>query len=114
MKMSGIWKYGEFFHFHVITSRVSVVGYSMQIKNRVMKRTNPKDNKDSPPVGISVNINFLASLTVRGVTGTRRLGCQTLILLEKLMKLKRSPGRKSLRMVNRASLVCESHCEKEG
>lgn len=46
------------------------------------------DIKVSPPLGTNVNMNFLASLTVRGVTGTSRFGCQTLILLEKLMKLK--------------------------
>lgn len=66
-----------------------------------------------PPVVASVKINFLASLTVSGVTSTRRFGCQTLILLEKLMMLKRSPGRRSLRMVNRASLVWERKCERK-
>ena len=50
-------------------------------------------------------MNFLASLTLSGVTGTRRPGCHTFTLLEKLMKLKRSSGRRSFRMVNRASLV---------
>lgn len=64
-----------------------------------------KDKSLSPPVVGSVKMNFLASLMLSGVTGTRRFGCQTLILLEKLMKLKRSPGRRSLKMVNRASLV---------
>lgn len=78
----------------------------MEIKQTVaVTEQNREDDKLSPPVGISVKINFLASLTVRGVTGTRRAGCQTLILLEKLTKLKRSSGRRSLRMVNRASLV---------
>lgn len=59
----------------------------------------------SPPVVGSMKMNFLASLTLLGVTATRRPGCQTLTLLEKLMKLKWSPGRRSPRMVKRASLV---------
>lgn len=59
----------------------------------------------SPPLVGSMTTNFLASLTALGVAGTRRPGCQTLILLEKLMKLKRSAGRRSPRMVRSASLV---------
>lgn len=70
-----------------------------------VKKTGHKENNIWPPVVASVKINFLASLMLSGVTGTSSWGFQTLILLEKLMKLKWSPGLRSFRMVNRASLV---------
>lgn len=69
--------------------RVSSIQQADRSKYRSnVKETNHEHKKVSPPVGASMKINFLASLTVNGVTGTRRLSCQTLILLEKLMKLK--------------------------
>lgn len=62
----------------------------------------------------SEKMNFLASRMLSGVTGSRRPGCHTFTRLEKPTRLKRSAGRRSVRMLRRASLVWEKGGAERG
>lgn len=72
---------------------------------RTNRRTEGQTGDLRPPVVGSVKMNFLASRMLSGVTGSRRPGCHTFTLFEKPTRLNRSAGRRSFRMLRRASLV---------